>query len=227
MTSRSCPLRFKDLVTQTTSLSGPVPPPNTTPQNVPEILQIEVAMDASVSRQAASIEVAVEPSTNANQAVPRETGTSSEAVSQPQLRYNSPQVIYQKYTAERSAWYASQPSGAIKTNQLYRRAMGLPLRYNKRSYEWCLDYKQMSKRCVTSSGAREWSKEEMMAYLDWSKAEDDRVEERVAKEMGDNPLANRRRGTKEIWESVEQDIIEQQTLYSNNNLAGDCIIVDT
>lgn len=66
-----------------------------------------------------------------------------------------------------------------------------------------------------------------MAYLDWSKAEDDRVKARVAKEMGDNPLANRRRGMKEIWESVEQDIIEQQTLYSNNDLAEDCIIVNT
>lgn len=85
----------------------------------------------------------------------------------------------------------------------------------------------MSKRCVTSSGTREWTKEEMMAYLDWSKAEDDRVKARVAKEMGDNPLANRRRGMKEIWESVEQDIIEQQTLYSNNDLAEDCIIVNT
>jgi hypothetical protein len=85
----------------------------------------------------------------------------------------------------------------------------------------------MSKRCVTSSGTREWTKEEMMAYLDWSKAEDDRVKARVAKEMGDNPLANRRRGMKEISESVEQDIIEQQTLYSNNDLAEDCIIVNT
>lgn len=63
-----------------------------------------------------------------------------------------------------------------------------------------------------------------MAYLDWSKAEDDRVEAGVSREMGSNPLGNRRRGMKEIWESVEQDIIEQQALYDE---AEDCIIVDT
>jgi hypothetical protein len=104
--------------------------------------------------------------------------------------------------------------------------MGLPQRYSKACYEWYLDYKQMSKRCVISSRSREWTKEEMMAYLDWSKAEDNRVEARVSKEMGGNPLANRRRGMKEIWKSVEQDIIEQQALYLNNNQAEDCIIVD-
>lgn len=63
----------------------------------------------------------------------------------------------------------------------------------------------MSKRCITATGSREWTKEEMMSYLDWNKAEDERVEALVAKEMGDNPLANRRRGMKEIWESVERD----------------------
>ncbi|RKK50684.1 hypothetical protein BFJ69_g18025, partial [Fusarium oxysporum] len=120
-------------------------------------------------------------------------------------RYDSPQEIYERYVAARSAWYAVQPAGRIKTNQQYRRAMGLPLRYDKQSYEWCLDYKQMSKRCITSTGSREWTKEEMMAYLDWSKAEDERIEAQVAEEMGDNPLANRRRGVKEIWERIEAD----------------------
>ena len=64
-----------------------------------------------------------------------------------------------------------------------------------------------------------------MAYLDWAKAEDERVERQVAQEMGDNPLANRRRGMKEIWKSVEQDMIEQQARYSNDNRAEDCIVV--
>jgi hypothetical protein len=42
----------------------------------------------------------------------------------------------------------------------------------------------MTKRCVTSTGSREWTKEEMMSYLDWSKTEDERVELHVTKEMG-------------------------------------------
>ena len=33
----------------------------------------------------------------------------------------------------------SRPPGGIRTNQQYRRAMGLPLRYDKASYRWCLE----------------------------------------------------------------------------------------
>ena len=47
--------------------------------------------------------------------------------------------------------------------------MGLPLRYGKKSYKWCLDCKQRTKHCRTSTGSQEWTKEEMMAYLDWIK----------------------------------------------------------
>ena len=67
----------------------------------------------------------------------------------------------------------------------------------------------------------------MMAYLDWSNAEDDRIEARVYKDMGDDPQRNRRRGIHEIWESVEQDIAEQRALYSQNDKTEDCIIVSS
>lgn len=226
MTSKSCPLRFKDSVAQTASLSRPVPPPHTTSEPAPKMLRTEEARDALVSRQTASIDATVELPTDPGQAVPKETATSSEAITRTSLRYDSPQMIYQRYIEERSKWYAAQPAGSIKTNQQYRRAKGLPLRYEKRSYEWCSDYKQMSKRCVTSMGSREWTKEEMMAYLDWNKAEDERVEERVAKEMGDDPIRNnKRRGMRDIWKSVEQDSNEQQALYVNSELSEDCITV--
>ncbi|KJZ69825.1 hypothetical protein HIM_10778 [Hirsutella minnesotensis 3608] len=72
---------------------------------------------------------------------------------------------------------AEQPIGSVKTNQQYRRAKGLPQR-----------------RCVTAAGSREWTKEEMMAYLDFSHAEDQRVEAQVAKDLGANPSSNRRKG---------------------------------
>ncbi|KAM5529265.1 hypothetical protein FOXYSP1_17109 [Fusarium oxysporum f. sp. phaseoli] len=75
----------------------------------------------------------------------------------------------------------------------------------------------MSKRCVTATGSREWTKEEMMAYLDWCSVEDKRVEAQVAREMGNNPLANKRRGMKEIWESAEKDSKEQQALHSKSS----------
>lgn len=53
---------------------------------------------------------------------------------------------------------------------------GLPSRYSNKSYEWCLDYKQMTRRCTIPTGSRKWSMEEMTAYLDWDKAEDKRVQ---------------------------------------------------
>ena len=92
--------------------------------------------------------------------------------------------------------------------------MGLPPRYGKKSYEWCLDYKEMGKRCTTSAGSREWTKEEMMAYLDWSKAEDARIDAQVAAELGDNPFGNYRRGVDEIWRRAERDIEGQEALYA-------------
>jgi hypothetical protein len=100
--------------------------------------------------------------------------------------------------------FAAQPRDSIKTNQQYGKAKGLPQRYDKKSYEWRLDFKQMSKRCVTATGSREWTKEEMMACLDWSSVEDKRVEAQIAREMGNNPLANKRRGMKEFWKSAEK-----------------------
>ncbi|PWI63923.1 hypothetical protein PCL_03006 [Purpureocillium lilacinum] len=146
---------------------------------------------------------------------------------QPAVRYDAPEAIYARYIASRQAWYDAQPTGSIKTNQQYRKAMALPQRYDKQSYEWCLDYKQMSALCVTSTGRRSWTKEEMMAYLDWSKAEDERVEAQVAEEMGDNPLANARRGVKETWQRIERDSREQEALYSVADSTDSCIFVKT
>jgi hypothetical protein len=103
--------------------------------------------------------------------------------------------------------------------------MKLPQRYDKRSYEWCLDYKQMSQRCVTSTGSREWTKEELMAYLDWNKAEDERIEAQVAREIESNPFASRRRGVQDIWRRIEEDVKEQEALYSVSDEVGQCIEV--
>ena len=55
-----------------------------------------------------------------------------------------------------------------------------------------------------------------MAYLDWSEAEDD---------MGDNPLANARRGVKEIWQRVEEDSRGQKALHLVADSAHSCIFV--
>lgn len=135
----------------------------------------------------------------------------------PGLRYSDPQAIYQRYVATREAWYKAQPRGSIKTNQQYRKAMGLPQRYDKVAYQWCLDWKQMGKHCKIQGGLRDWTKEEMMAYVDWSKAEDDRVEAQVAAEMEGNPFSSRR-GMHDIWEATARDIEAQEAFYSSREV---------
>ncbi|KAG6989701.1 PKS-NRPS hybrid synthetase [Fusarium oxysporum f. sp. conglutinans] len=186
---------------------------------------VQVSLTAPQHSVVPDCPVGTVPGPSGEECLNHEPSDSRNLPSQPLLRHDSPEAIYGRYVAARSAWYAVQPAGSIKTNQQYRRAMGLPLRYDKQSYEWCLDYKQMSKRCITSTGSREWTKEEMMAYLDWSKAEDERIEAQVVKEMGKNPLANKRRGMTEIWRKAEMDSIEQETLYAAEDKAELCIVV--
>lgn len=130
----------------------------------------------------------------------------------PELRYDDPRAIYQAYVAEREAWYKAQPRGSIKTNQQYRKAIGLPQRYSKTDYHWCLDWKQMGKDCKMQGGSREWTREEMMAYLDWSKAEDDRVDAEVATEMEGNMFSGRR-GMGDIWEAAARDSRAREAFY--------------
>ncbi|KAG7001027.1 hypothetical protein FocnCong_v013249 [Fusarium oxysporum f. sp. conglutinans] len=186
---------------------------------------VQVLLTAPQHSVVPNCPVGTVPGPSGEECLNHEPSDSRNLPSQPLLRHDSPEAIYGRYVAARSAWYAAQPAGSIKTNQQYRRAMGLPLRYDNQSYEWCLDYKQMSKRCITSTGSREWTKEEMMAYLDWSKAEDERIEAQVVKEMGKNPLANKRRGMTEIWRKAEMDNIEQETLYAAEDKAELCIVV--
>ena len=57
-----------------------------------------------------------------------------------------------------------------------------------------------------------------MAYLDWNKAEDERIDAlvaaEVAAEMSGNPFASRRRGTRAIWDMVDRDMEEQSAIYA-------------
>ena len=262
MTSRACPLRFADLLSEPL-VSGPAVPvaaPHTLDQTAvsahsaeplsvtshPPLSSTVVGVSAEAMEQTpastltSSLQYSrplsspnIDASRSADSSLDIETYSNEEAHCEaappapPLLRYDSPVAIYARYVAERNAWYALQPSGSVKTNQEYRRAKGLPQRYNRDSYEWCLDYKQMSKRSVSQDGSREWTKEEMMAYLDWSKAEDERVEAQVAQEMGDKPFTNKRRSMKGLWELAEKDSKEQQALHSISGDVQQCIIVRT
>lgn len=130
-----------------------------------------------------------------------------------ELRYDDPRAIYQRYVAKREAWYRAQPRGSVKTNQQYRKAMGLPQRYGSTDFDWCRELTQMKRKCETQGGSREWEKEEMMAYLDWSNGEENRVLADVAAEMEGN-MFSRRRGMDDIWEAAARDMEAQEALYS-------------
>ena len=75
----------------------------------------------------------------------------------------------------------------------------------------------MGKSCKTATGLRDWTKEEMMAYLDWDKKEEERIEAQVAQEMKDNPIS-RRRGTADIWRAIKRDSEQQQAAYEAGSL---------
>lgn len=74
----------------------------------------------------------------------------------------------------------------------------------------------MGKRCRAETGMREWTKEEMMSYLDWDKAETERVEKNVEMEMEEEPFS-RHRGMQHMWDAAERDIEVQRRVYSDGN----------
>lgn len=179
-----------------------------------ETAAIQTAVDQTATDLAATIHVAAEQAA-AGELSTIYVASDHTTVDQPAsaLHYSDPQAIYQRYVRAREDWYKAQPRGSLKTNQQYRKAMGLPQRYKKSSYEWCLDYKYMGQCCKTSTGARDWTKEEMMAYLDWTEAEDNRVEAQVAAEMQSNRWSRGRRGMDDIWGAAERDCDEQQQIW--------------
>jgi hypothetical protein len=65
----------------------------------------------------------------------------------------------------------------------------------------------------------------MMAYLDWNKAETDRIEAQVARETENGRLFTSRRDIGELWEIAQQDIDEQEALYSAVEEEESCIVV--
>jgi hypothetical protein len=83
----------------------------------------------------------------------------------------------------------------------------------------------MGRCCATSTSLREWTKEEMMTYLDWEKAETDRIEAQVAREIENGRLFTSRRGMGELWEIAQRDIDEQEALYSAVEQEESCIVV--
>lgn len=211
-TSKLCPLRYAELRLQQTSEQLQKESTSTVEASL-LTEQEESAMASEPVLEA--IQVSMASPSPASSPPPASSPSPSPMPNPDQLtalKYDDPREIYRRYVAARDAWYKTQPLGTYVNNQRFRKAMGLPLRYDKASYEWCLDFAQMTKRCVTSAGSRDWTREEMMAYLDWDKSENDRINAQVALESGKS-LSNRR-GMGHFWQRAEQDREEQQAFYS-------------
>jgi hypothetical protein len=221
--SKVCPLRYAEL-RERVALASQQPQSEPVaeqaqvePATVPEPVLFTTTLESS-------IQLSLKPA-------PRAPTPSAQAPSPPrnqcssrQLRYDDPRAIYERYVKARDVWYKAQRPGTYVNNTKYRKAMGLQHGYSKKYYDWCRDYKQMGEKCVTSEGSRDWLKEEMMAYLDWDKSENDRLDAQMADEIRRGP--SNRRGMRELWRRAEQDGEEQQALYEARQEDDDCIIVE-
>lgn len=65
----------------------------------------------------------------------------------------------------------------------------------------------MGQRCRSSRPTRDWTKKEMMAYIDWDFEETERIEAQVECGMGNNSKEASRRGMGEIWQQAEEDTL--------------------
>ncbi|KAK9443869.1 transposase [Metarhizium brunneum] len=128
-------------------------------------------------------------------------------------RRDSPEAIYQAYLQAREKWYSTQSDGRKKTDKSYREASKLPHSYSEAQYKWCEDWKEMGQFCTSSGAMRRWTREEKMAYIDWSYAEDQRVEAIVAAEMANDTRETTRRGVDAIYDLIERDDLEQDALF--------------
>ena len=71
----------------------------------------------------------------------------------------------------------------------------------------------MGKRCTDEgTKSRDWTKEEMMAYIDFNDTEDRRVNEKVSREMAAQPFSNKR-GMRGIWDAAIEDSAEQDIAF--------------
>lgn len=219
--SRSCPYRYQGLLSLPTAI-GPASDTTKTSQTTKQVVEREddelsqLQAVRQVSSPAQSV-IEVANAALSPQPVLGEMSAQTSPQASQQHRYDSPEAIYRRYTASRSKWYDCQSQRRKRTDQLYRKAMGLPPRYKKLDYDWCLDWKEMDQFCKTAKRPRKWTKEEMTAYIDWSRAEDQRVDAIVANEIRhnrDNSQERTRRGVGAIWRQIEQDSKEQEALHS-------------
>ncbi|KAJ0126100.1 hypothetical protein HZ326_30793, partial [Fusarium oxysporum f. sp. albedinis] len=167
----------------------------------------QAASPQAASPQAASPQAA-SPQAASPQASPQ---TASITVAAPEA-YDSAPAIYRRYVSDRDKWYSQQPQ-RCRTDKLYRKAMKLRLKYPKANHKWACGLSQMGSHVRASNGRklRDWTEEEINAYIDFSNKEEERVYHTVAGQA----RYTGRRGIEDSMRAAEEDGRIQQAYYDN------------
>ncbi|KAJ3453309.1 hypothetical protein MRS44_017556 [Fusarium solani] len=189
MRSKACPLRYEHLLPASTETATTMhTTTHTSTRSMTRSLSPGSPSGASIVSETITITHTTTHTTT--RVLSPSAAKPAAAKEAPVLRANDPRAIYQRYKESREAC--------------------------KADYDWCLDYKQMGRHCKAGRSIRDWTKEEMMSYLDWDKAENERVEQNVGIEMAEQPFSGRR-GMQEIWDAAERDLEVQERWYGNGN----------
>jgi hypothetical protein len=130
--------------------------------------------------------------------------------------YDTPLPTYERYKAAREAWYSTQPQRA-RNVKAYRKAKGLLLKYSKAAIKYALGYKEMGAHLIMErgQGRRDWTTEEINAYLDFREADNQRVEQAIMSQLEQG--YNLGHGLHAIQEEAIRDGQAQQLYYDNRS----------
>jgi hypothetical protein len=181
--SKACPLRYNELRLPPTTAPAPAPtfkPPPRAPSLGPPVPFPTVTATMTTTTTQTAIYIATTPLTSSSPPL------QAREPSPPQ--YDTPEAIYNRYKASREAWRATLPPRAKKDDKAYRKSKGLPAKYSKSSVKYALDWKRMNRQCDLGigKGKRDWTQEEIYAYLDFEEAEEEHaaLEEQIRLEEG-------------------------------------------
>ncbi|KAG6280536.1 hypothetical protein E4U48_007844 [Claviceps purpurea] len=76
--------------------------------------------------------------------------------------------------------------GAARLDEVYRKALNLPICFRKNYSYWCLEDDQIYQGCLIKSSRPPWTQEEKMAYVNVSNEEDNGDGAELAREMATN-----------------------------------------
>jgi hypothetical protein len=131
-----------------------------------------------------------------------------------------PELIYRQYLAKKEAWLADNPG---VTPASYRRSRGLEiysLSWIKQRRQglpiWRLD---LDTETLLKEDIAEWSYDEVSAWLDWGKVQDQEVERQAEAELIEAGGFGRskERGIRGLWDRVDADIEARNTQYRFTN----------